>query len=116
VSKPSSADALPPSLRFVVLRHKGVASPHFDLMIETAPALPLATWRCSDWPPKADTQFERLPDHRRPYLDYEGPISRGRGSVKRIAAGDCTINGQTEAAIDVSLRQPNTVAIRLRLP
>ena len=31
---------------------------------------------------------ERLPDHRRRYLDYEGPISGNRGSVIRWDAGD----------------------------
>lgn len=29
----------------------------------------------------------RLPDHRAMYLEYEGPISEGRGSVRRLDAG-----------------------------
>jgi hypothetical protein len=31
---------------------------------------------------------ERLGDHRAVYLDYEGPISGGRGRVARVAAGE----------------------------
>jgi hypothetical protein len=30
---------------------------------------------------------QRLPNHRRAYLDYEGEVSEGRGSVRREAAG-----------------------------
>jgi hypothetical protein len=32
----------------------------------------------------------RIADHRPAYLDYEGPISGGRGTVKRLRAG--TVN------------------------
>ena len=30
---------------------------------------------------------EQLPDHRSAYLDYEGPVSGDRGTVKRLDAG-----------------------------
>ncbi len=30
---------------------------------------------------------ERIADHRPVYLDYEGPVSEGRGSVRRLAWG-----------------------------
>ncbi len=32
-------------------------------------------------------QVTPLPDHRREYLDYEGPVSGDRGHVRRVAAG-----------------------------
>lgn len=32
-------------------------------------------------------EAQRIADHRRLYLDYEGPVSGGRGSVRRLAAG-----------------------------
>ena len=49
----------------------------------------LRTWRLSH-PPDADEDVlaEPLPDHRRAYLDYEGPVSGGRGEVWRWDAGD----------------------------
>ena len=36
--------------RYVVLRHEGVAVPHFDLMLESTPDGALSTWRTLDWP------------------------------------------------------------------
>ncbi len=75
-------------LRFVILHHTGVPSPHFDLMLETSPNGPLATWRCPIWPlPAGETPVVRLADHRRHYLDYEGPVSGDRGEVRRVARG-----------------------------
>ena len=77
----------PPSLRYVVLRHEGVPDPHYDLMFETLPGSPLATWRSHRWPIDGDTPLQRLPDHRREYLDYEGPLTGHRGNVWRVTTG-----------------------------
>jgi hypothetical protein len=74
-------------LRYVVLRHEGIPEPHFDLMFETAANSLLATWRASDWPIRHGSILTRLGDHRRIYLDFEGPLSNNRGSVHRIATG-----------------------------
>ena len=75
------------ALQYVVLRHDGIPDPHFDLMFETADGSVLATWRSPSWPPRADTPLTPLPDHRSEYLTYEGPVSGGRGSVRRVASG-----------------------------
>jgi hypothetical protein len=85
LKSPSPAEA-DRALRFVVLHHTGIPEPHYDLMFETAPGSPLATWRSPVWPPVAVT-VERLADHRRDYLEYEGPVSDDRGHVRRIAGG-----------------------------
>ena len=74
-------------LRYVVLHHTGVAEPHYDLMFETAPGGKLETFRSHVWPPVDDTEVVPLGEHRREYLEYEGPVSGGRGRVKRVAAG-----------------------------
>ena len=74
-------------LRYVVLRHEGIPSPHFDLMFETSPGSALATWRSDSWPPRGNEPLTRLPDHRSHYLSYEGPVSGDRGHVTRVAAG-----------------------------
>ena len=81
----------PARLRYVVLRHEGVADSHFDLMFETSPGSPLATWRSPRWPIDQPTQLARLADHRAIYLDDEGPLAGARGHVKRIAAGECDL-------------------------
>ncbi len=71
--------------RFVVLEHDHPIL-HWDLMLEFDGAL--LTWRLP-----ANVQInewgvsERLPDHRLAYLDYEGPVSKGRGTVRRITGG-----------------------------
>ncbi len=79
------------SARYVILRHEGIAEPHYDLMFETAPGSPLATWRSDVWPILAPAPLVRLPDHRREYLEYEGAISGNRGEVQRVEAGQCSI-------------------------
>ena len=76
-----------PLLRYVVLRHEGVADPHFDLMLELVEGDALATWRCPAWPLTKRVRVTRLADHRREYLTYEGPVSGDRGRVSRVEAG-----------------------------
>lgn len=79
-------------LRYVILRHEGIPDPHFDLMFETSPGSVLATWRSPVWPlVEIHTELVALPDHRRDYLDYEGPLSNNRGSVHRVATGTHTV-------------------------
>jgi hypothetical protein len=77
--------------RFVVLHHTGIPQPHYDLLFELDENSPLAAARCSQWPPSPATQFQRIADHRRIYLEYEGEISGGRGNVKQIASGSCQV-------------------------
>jgi hypothetical protein len=48
----------------------------------------LQTWRLSAPPsPAVAVAAERSPDHRRFYLDYEGPVSGNRGHVTRHDSG-----------------------------
>ena len=71
--------------RFVLLEHRwdGV---HWDLMLERGGVL--KTWALEVPPaPGVEVGARRLPDHRAAYLDYEGPISGGRGSVRRVDDG-----------------------------
>ena len=75
------------TLRFAILHHTGVDSPHFDFMFDMEPDAPLTTFRCPAWPPTPGEIWEELPEHRRTYLDYEGPVSNNRGHVRRIDTG-----------------------------
>lgn len=70
--------------RFVLLAHDH-PWPHLDLMLEDGPAL--RTWRLESDPEAGPTVAEPLPAHRPAYLDYEGPVSGGRGTVVRRDAG-----------------------------
>lgn len=59
-------------------------------MLENGPTL--RTWRLAELPIQAAKYPARLiGDHRREYLDYEGPISGGRGSVTRMESGECEV-------------------------
>lgn len=49
----------------------------------------LRAWRLLAEPAAGiEIAAERLPDHRRLYLDYEGPVSGGRGTVIQWDAGE----------------------------
>src|SRR5207237_322242 len=98
-------------LRYVVLRHEGILDPHFDLMCEWRTDAPLITLRYGKWPPEDPTEFQRLPDHRRVYLTYEGKISGNRGFVSRAAAGDCTVEVDREDSC--LIRLDNGIEVRI---
>ncbi|QDT53235.1 hypothetical protein Pan44_12510 [Caulifigura coniformis] len=87
---------------FVVLEHDHPVL-HWDLMLDAGESL--RTWRLSE-PPLAGrtTTCESLPDHRRAYLDYEGPVSGGRGTVSRVMRGDFAIEDDTPDHLTARLR------------
>ncbi len=73
--------------RFVVLEHrwKGV---HWDVMLETRLGGPLRTWAVVEpIVPGRDLPARALRDHRAVYLDYEGGVAGGRGTVTRLDRG-----------------------------
>lgn len=103
-------DTLP--LRYVVLRHDGIAEPHFDLMFETTPEAPLATWRSDVWPlTELYTPLVYLPEHRRLYLDYEGPVSNNRGKVRRVDSGTHTVHHDHPILLVVQLENGDVLRL-----
>jgi hypothetical protein len=75
------------NLHFVIFHHTGIESAHHDLMFETEPGSKLTTFRLPMWPIRKQVKVEKIADHRREYLTYEGPLSNNRGEVKRVASG-----------------------------
>lgn len=76
------------SLRYVVLHHSGIESPHFDLLFELDVGdEKLTSLRCPRWPVGVGDRLEESDPHRRAYLNYEGQVSNDRGSVKRVDEG-----------------------------
>lgn len=72
-------------MRFVILEHDHPVL-HWDLMLESDGVL--QTWRLADMPaPGKPIEATALGDHRLLYLDYEGPVSGNRGTVRRWDAG-----------------------------
>ena len=71
--------------RFVILEHDWPTR-HWDFFLESGPVL--RAWRLLAEPaPGRVVPSEPNAEHRRLYLDYEGPVSGGRGNVVRWDAG-----------------------------
>jgi hypothetical protein len=102
-------------LQFVILHHTGIDQPHFDVMVETSPASKLTTWRSPCWPIDRPTVLTQLGEHRRDYLDYEGPISNDRGQVKRVARGQCNVIRADDNSIwTIQFADPTMPPINIR--
>lgn len=98
--------------RFVVLEHDW-PSPHFDLMLEWGGVL--RSWRLTNPPSCGEIVGEAAPDHRLAYLDYEGPVSGGRGSVKRWDAGDYALLNEIDG-VEIECRGQRLIGrLRVRL-
>jgi hypothetical protein len=116
--------------RFVLLFHDcpaGYDRPsHWDFMLEVGSAL--RTWALNELPNTWKAAHEKTPspkslcrplaagnvvdaqqlgDHRIAYLEFEGPLTGGRGSVIRIDAGsyrELTGEKQSPAHLQIELR------------
>lgn len=110
--------------RYVILEHSpGPAGPrdlHWDLMLDWGAAL--RTWAL-EAPLTAlggapggvrRINARRLDDHRRAYLDYEGPVSGDRGHVRRWDRGDFAAVHSNDSELVLELRGER-FAGRLRL-
>lgn len=80
-----------PVPRFAILIHDHPFL-HWDLLVEREGVL--QSWRLLESPERwllaaspAVLNAEAIPDHRLAYLDFEGPVSRERGSVRRWDGG-----------------------------
>lgn len=88
--------------RFRVLRHDSPRGLHYDLLLETATLL--MTFALDREPTPGTTgRAQQLPDHRRQYLEYEGPISGDRGSVAEWDSGSYLIMRRNEQMMDISV-------------
>jgi hypothetical protein len=92
--------------RFVILRHHMPSSRerrlHWDLMLEHQRRL--RTWALHNEPQAGrEIPATALADHRLEYLDYEGPVSQGRGSVTRWDCGSYSIAAWDEDQVELEL-------------
>lgn len=83
--------------RFAVLRHESDRDTHWDFFFETGEKL--KTWAAED-APRAGEQVacKELGEHRKVYLEYQGPISGDRGTVLRWDQGTFETEWQSDDA------------------
>ncbi len=79
--------------RYTISRHENSSGAHYDLFLESGETL--STWRLSSPPETGSVTAERIGDHRKAYLDYEGGISGGRGHVVPHSRGRYDLQGDT---------------------
>lgn len=82
--------------RWVLLRHTlPDGTSHLDWMLDRGDGEGLLSFRLgegTDVRSAAVFMAERIGDHRREYLDYEGPVSGGRGMVARVDSGEAVVS------------------------
>jgi hypothetical protein len=104
----------------VVLEHRLPENRHFDWLLgdPTDPGGALWTARVDrppgQWLAAGSLLLDPLPPHRRAYLVYQGPVSRGRGVVRRVASGQHLPRLWTASRIVTSVRWPE-IALDLTL-
>ena len=82
--------------RFVVLKHsRQNEKPHYDLMLETDNAALLATFSFElspdEFTDKRISEFKQIEDHDRKFLQYEGSVNGGTGTVEQVDKGKIRI-------------------------
>jgi hypothetical protein len=92
--------------RFVILRHdpgeNSTHPRHWDFMLERGDVL--RTWALAVEPGQGEMVEARLlPDHRLAYLDYEGEVSGGRGTVTRCESGTYQAVSESDAGLVIQL-------------
>ncbi len=103
--------------RFVVLKHDRDGRTHWDFLLETKGRL--AAWSLPSPPEEqAHLTARALADHRKFYLDYEGPISGDRGSVRRWDEGlyETECRSDAEWVVILSGRRLNGRVVLQRAP
>lgn len=108
---------------FVILLHSGNGPAHYDFLLEGSAMA--ETWQFLDDPaalmpssagelggkrarPKAAEKILEIPakkiqDHRLMYMDYEGPLSRGRGSVRQLDKGTYEMISRSATSLEFRL-------------
>ncbi len=91
--------------RFVILHHRLDSGEHWDLMLERGEVL--LTWQLLREPVNRESlpiPARRIGDHRKAYLDYEGPLTGNRGTVRRVDSGSLDIVKNTPKCLRLVLK------------
>jgi len=101
----------------VLLEHVTRTDRHYDWLVGMPTGLAdhenrlwslrvkLPSWH---WQAAGKIMATQLPPHRRVYLQYEGPLSRQRGVVRRVDEGTATATMWTQSKITLLLKMQRT--------
>lgn len=84
--------------RFALLAHE-TDPPHRDLLLERDDAC--WCWRLPLDGPADGRGAERIHDHRKHYLAYEGPVSGDRGAVRRLDRGSYRLRSLAPLVVEL---------------
>jgi hypothetical protein len=87
--------------RFAILEHDW-PTPHWDFLLEAGSVL--RSWRLLEEPgPGREVPAEPNAAHRLLYLDYEGPVTGGRGMVRQWDVGtfDWVVDEQDRIVVEL---------------
>ena len=91
--------------KFVIQEHCSRGDVHWDLMLETVGNL--QTYRLDKRPRELLTEkanAEKIFDHSKKFLTYQGPVNKGAGRVEIVEAGTYKIKGRQNDKIELSLQ------------
>ncbi|MHC5146547.1 MAG: DNA polymerase ligase N-terminal domain-containing protein [Planctomycetota bacterium] len=90
--------------QFVVIEHTTSDGVHWDLMLDRGEVL--WTWRLDTTPGKIAEKAvsaERISDHPRRFLAYEGPVQNNTGQVAIVDKGQYRLYQKTEDLFEIDL-------------
>jgi hypothetical protein len=104
------------AFKWVLLRHElPDGSWHYDWLLSRpdAPEQGLLSFRVFCDPISAVERFEAIPtpDHRRVYLTYEGEVSGGRGTVRRVGEGSVARISRCQDLLEIVVSEPVSVTL-----
>jgi len=91
--------------QFVIQEHRTATEVHWDLMLESGPAL--QTYRLDKSPEQIlhnHANAVKIFDHRGKFLKYQGPLSKGQASVRIVETGTFRALPQGHDCIELNLK------------
>lgn len=96
--------SIPQKSCYVVLKHTTPDGIHWDFMLETRDNL--KTWRITTPPQKLQstvTNAEKIFDHPKKFLTYEGSVNNGTGNVVTVDKGTYSIVNENENELNIQI-------------
>jgi hypothetical protein len=92
--------------RFVIQEHTTGPDVHWDFMLEWGAGQTLQTYRLDKAPQRilcSSANAVKIFDHLPKFLTYQGPVNKGRGSVRIVEAGTYQLVNNEHGCIELNL-------------